>query len=220
MQVGENPSKESMAWLRILENVVVVADASKLSRATGDQWCSTICRCLSSLLQGKGAFHPLPSAFRPPVTRLVDKEMAILQQGAAVTLRLSLIPETPRHSLHGVLSCAVAYLQHLEHAIHLCGHHRSLRQPVEYDNPHPHALPPHRAQGLLDAPPPADPLQTWGEVVEVLWRVAMSLDDDGTHAWAMLTRRLLVWRALVGEEACGVGEWARKEVVLALRLAE
>ncbi|KAG6370325.1 hypothetical protein JVT61DRAFT_12278 [Boletus reticuloceps] len=45
-------------------------------------------------------------------------------------------------------------------------------------------------------------------------------DDDGTHGtrtMAMLTRRLLVWRALVGEKACPVGEWARREVVLALR---
>ena len=65
MQVGDSLGKESMAWLRILENVLVVADTSKLSRATGDQWCLTICRCLSSLLRNKGAVHPLPSAFNP-----------------------------------------------------------------------------------------------------------------------------------------------------------
>ena len=51
----------------------------------------------------------------------------------------------------------------------------------------------------------------------------MSLGDDGTrahvHVWAMLTSRLVVWRALVGEEATRVGEWARKEGVLALRAA-
>ena len=58
MQVGDSPGKESMAWLRILENVLVVADTSKLSRATGDQWCSTVCRCLSSLLRNKGTIYP------------------------------------------------------------------------------------------------------------------------------------------------------------------
>ena len=66
MQMRDNLGKESMAWLRILENVLVVTDTSKLSRATGDQWCSTICRCLCSLLRSKGAIHLLPS--RPPVT--------------------------------------------------------------------------------------------------------------------------------------------------------
>ena len=214
MQVGDSLAKESMAWLRILENVLVVADTSKFSRATGDQWCLTVCRCLSSLLRNNGAVHPSPSVFGPVVTNLVDKEMAILQQAAAVTLRLSLIPGIPGHSLRSVLSRAAEYLQHLEPAIHL---HRPLR-PVDQPNPHALAPPPHRAQGLCDVPTTADPLRTWGEIVEALWRAAMSL-DDGTHAWAALTRRLIVWRALVGEEACPVGEWARKEVVLALRVA-
>lgn len=58
MQVVDSPGKESMAWLRILENVLVVADTSKLTRATGDQWCSTVCRCLSSLLRNKGTYDP------------------------------------------------------------------------------------------------------------------------------------------------------------------
>jgi hypothetical protein len=32
--------------------------------------------------------------------------------------------------------------------------------------------------GLHDVPPTVDPLGTWGEIVEALWRVAMSLDDE------------------------------------------
>ncbi|KAH0834621.1 hypothetical protein J3R83DRAFT_10108 [Lanmaoa asiatica] len=174
MQVRDSPGKELMAWLRILENVLVVVDTSKPSRATGDQLCSTMCRCLSSLLQNKGRW---------------------LQQGATVVLRLSLIPCVPSHALRGVLSRAAAYLQYLEPAIHLC----RLRQPVERNLL---ALPPHRAQGLHSIPATDDELlRTWGEIVETLWRAAMSLDDndndDGTHAhaWGMLTRRLVVWRA-------------------------
>ena len=139
--------------------------------------------------------------------------MAILQQGAAVALRLSLIPGIPAHAIRSVLSRAVEYLLYFEPAIHLP---RSLPPSIESDTPHALALPPYRAQGLHDVPPTTDPLRAWGEIVEALWRVAMSL-GDGTHAWAVLTRRLVVWRALVGEEACQVGEWSRKEVVLALR---
>lgn len=144
--------------------------------------------------------------------------MAILQQSAAVTLRLSLIPGIPGHALYGVLLRTAEYLQHLEPAIHLC----RLRHPVER-NPHALPPPPHRGQGLHDVPKTEEPLWSWGEIVERLWRAAMSLGDDGTrahvHVWAMLTSRLVVWRALVGEEATRVGEWARKEGVLALRAA-
>ena len=78
------------------------------------------------------------------------------------------------------------------------------------------ALPPHRAHGLLGVPVTVERLGTWGATVEALWRVAMTLEGDGTHMWAMLTQRLVVWRALVGEEDSPVGEWARKQVVLAL----
>lgn len=135
--------------------------------------------------------------------------MAVLQQGAAVALRLSLIPGTPDHSLRGVLSRAAEYLHHLEPTIHL----RRLRHPVE-QTPHALALPlpPHRARGLHDVPTTDELLRSWGETVETLWRVAASVDGDGMYVqvWVMLTTRLVVWRALVGEEASRVGEWARK----------
>ncbi|KAF8122115.1 hypothetical protein EV363DRAFT_1301417 [Boletus edulis] len=153
LEVGDNPGKESMAWLRVLENVLVVADVSKLTRATGDQWCLTICRCMSALLGN------------------IDKEMATLHQGAVVTLRLSLVSGIPGHSLRHVLSRAMESLQHLEPAIHL---HQSLRRPVESDDNAPLARPPHRAQGLHDVPVTLDLLRTWGEIVgrsgELPWR--------------------------------------------------
>ncbi|KAF8429386.1 hypothetical protein L210DRAFT_3508558 [Boletus edulis BED1] len=185
LEVGDNPGKESMAWLRVLENVLVVADVSKLTRATGDQWCLTICRCVSALLGNIGNGHLAPR-----------------RRGHATTQ--SCLRHTRSFS-PPVLSRAVESLQHLEPAIHL---HQSLRRPVESDDNAPLARPPHRTQGLHDVPVSLDPLRTWGEIVEALWRAAMAPvndDEDGTHgtwAMAMLTRRLLVWRALVGEEAC------------------
>jgi len=137
--------------------------------------------------------------------------MAILHQCAVVALRLSLIPGIPDHALLGVLARAAEYLEQVESTIHL-------DQPVERrESTFMLALPPHRAHGLLDVPVTVEPLRTWGVVVETLWRVAMALEGDGTHTWAMLTRRLVVWRAIVGEEVSPVGEWARKEVVLAFR---
>lgn len=72
-------------------------------------------------------------------------------------------------------------------------------------------LPPHRSQGLhrLDF---RDDLNSWGCIVEDLWRVSMSCDGNGA-TWGRLTSRLLVWRAIVGERGSPVGEWARKQTV-------
>ncbi|KAF9233345.1 ribosome 60S biogenesis N-terminal-domain-containing protein [Melanogaster broomeanus] len=187
MQVGDSINTESIAWLRILENIVFLADASKLERAIGGEWCAIICRCLSSLLQTK------------------DKDISILNQTSAVLLRLSLIPGERGRPLRTVLEHAVEYLRHLETSINL---HSRLAPKQDTETL---ANPPHRAQGLHEMPATSDPLRTWGGIVEALWRVSMSLEDV-TRVWEMLTRRLLKWRALSGEEECQVGEWARQEV--------
>ncbi|KAF9224544.1 hypothetical protein BS17DRAFT_780022 [Gyrodon lividus] len=192
MQLGDNIDTESIAWLRILENVVLLADTSKLERATGDEWCAVICRCLSSLLQTK------------------NKDISILNQSAVIILRLSLIPRIPDRPLRAVLEHAVEYLRHLESPINL----RSRLTPKQ-DTP-TLANPPHRAQGLHEMLAISDPLRAWGGIVEALWRVSMSL-EHGTRVWDALTRRLLIWRAVSGENEYQAGEWARKEVVRILR---
>ncbi|KAG6373607.1 hypothetical protein JVT61DRAFT_6259 [Boletus reticuloceps] len=145
-----------------------MADISKLTHATGDQWCSIICQCMSALLWNKGTVH-LFIAFEvqaTSVTCLVDKEMAILHQGAVVILQLSLVPGIPGHPLPNVLMRAMESLQRLEPVIYL---HQVLCRPVESDNKVPLPRPPHRSQGLHDVPPMLDSLRTWGEIMEMLW---------------------------------------------------
>lgn len=72
-------------------------------------------------------------------------------------------------------------------------------------------LPPHRSQGLhrLDF---LDDLNSWGCIVEDLWKASMSCDGNRAP-WDRLTSRLLLWRAIVGERGSPVGEWARKQTV-------
>ncbi|KIJ58488.1 hypothetical protein HYDPIDRAFT_34133, partial [Hydnomerulius pinastri MD-312] len=161
-------TNHTIAWLRILENIVFLADVSKLERATGGEWCVIICRCLSSLLQTSG-----------------DKDTSILNQSALVILRLSLVPGISHHSL-GVVAP------------------RRDSRPL--------SSPPHHAQGLREMPTVSDPLRTWGEIVQGLWRVSMTLEDR-TRAWDMLTQRLLIWRNIVRDEKCPIGEWVRRETV-------
>ncbi|KAG6375258.1 ribosome 60S biogenesis N-terminal-domain-containing protein [Boletus reticuloceps] len=185
MQVGDNPGKESMAWLRVLENVLVVADISNLTRATGDQWCSTICRCVSVLLRNKALFQAYPVILSAMSSR-APWSPCNTSNLRSTSINRYADPSNPTTTRH------------------LRDHHIAPKDSTT-------------------VPATLDPLRTWDEIVEALWRAAMAPvndDDDGTHGtWtmAMLTRRLLVWRALVGEEACPVGEWARREVVLALR---
>ena len=70
----------------------------------------------------------------------------------------------------------------------------------------------HGALGLHEAPACDDHVQVWGDAVETLWRIAMTFETK-ISAWNTLTCRLLLWRAIVGEDASVVGEWARREVI-------
>lgn len=49
-------SDESLLWLNIVENILMVADVSRLESATGGQWRATIARCLKLLIQEPGKF--------------------------------------------------------------------------------------------------------------------------------------------------------------------
>jgi nucleolar pre-ribosomal-associated protein 1 len=72
---------------------------------------------------------------------------------------------------------------------------------------------PHTAFRLHEKESP-NSARAWGETIEGLWRVSMTLDNK-IPAWDYLTARLLFWRSVQKEESL-IGEWARQEVVRAL----
>ena len=43
----------SIAWIRILENILIVVDSNKIEASTNGEWRSAICRCLEYLLNEK-----------------------------------------------------------------------------------------------------------------------------------------------------------------------
>lgn len=43
----------SIAWIKILENILVVVDSKKIEASTNGEWRSTISRCLERLLDQK-----------------------------------------------------------------------------------------------------------------------------------------------------------------------
>ncbi|KAI5997091.1 ribosome 60S biogenesis N-terminal-domain-containing protein [Pisolithus albus] len=188
---------ETMAWLRILENIAVIADNSKLQRAMGMEWFAVICRSLSHIVQTSE-----------------DPDAGTLCRIAAVVLRLSLMEGATKHCLEPVLRHAVAYLKTLESRT-------QLRPPVRpgttsFSAPEL-ASPPHGAQGLHIIPTLTDAFGAWGAVVEALWRVSMALDDR-VPEWGILTSRLLIWRASAGDDGSRLGEWVRKESVRATQV--
>lgn len=52
---------EAVAWVKILENILIVVDAQKMESSTGGEWRFVICRCLSLILQGMHRSCECPS---------------------------------------------------------------------------------------------------------------------------------------------------------------
>lgn len=48
---------EVIAWLKILENILAIADPTKLESPTSGEWRPQIARCLLSLLHSPGELH-------------------------------------------------------------------------------------------------------------------------------------------------------------------
>lgn len=44
-------NEDALAWLKILENILITANTAKLQRATNGHWQDALCRCLSLILQ-------------------------------------------------------------------------------------------------------------------------------------------------------------------------
>ncbi|TFK24236.1 hypothetical protein FA15DRAFT_423825 [Coprinopsis marcescibilis] len=188
---------EGVAWAKVLENITAMLDADKLvGSAIEDEWKSCILRCLSVLL-GSGqasATHVLPFAAR-------------------IMFRLAHQCPAWEPTLVKTLFMAIARLQDLETGI-------LLSDTIIHAPPLDEIIPPalHNSHDVHDKPVFADPLALWGRLVELLWRVVMSSNCQEPEIWNKLTSRLLVWRAIVGEENSKEGEWARIQCVLNLGL--
>ncbi|KAJ7670238.1 ribosome 60S biogenesis N-terminal-domain-containing protein [Mycena rosella] len=179
---------EAIAWIRILENILLIVDAQKMESSTGGEWRFVICRCLSLILQG--------------MTRSLKPE-AIVASAAPVVLRLSSLPGPSPLALPELLDHCLDGVKLLETGLDIP---RSRTMPLRTGSVPD--MPPHSGQEL-QLVGDYDPLQTWGKSVEYLWQASMTLADK-PPVWDALTSRLLVWRSVVGEEGSPVGEWARK----------
>jgi len=62
MQLLDPKDEECVAWLKILENIIMVVDKEKAEKATGGEWRAWIGRCIFSLLDKckSSAYHKFP----------------------------------------------------------------------------------------------------------------------------------------------------------------
>jgi nucleolar pre-ribosomal-associated protein 1 len=74
---------------------------------------------------------------------------------------------------------------------------------------------PHRANAVfVETSVPT--LQSWAACVEKLWQVAMALQEQ-IPTWDRLSARMVLWRAIAGDEASEISEWVRRETIKMLQ---
>ena len=59
MQLQAITDDERVAWVKIIENILVVVDAQYIEQATKGEWQVGLVRCLTRLGDGGGELNPL-----------------------------------------------------------------------------------------------------------------------------------------------------------------
>ncbi|KAK0455710.1 ribosome 60S biogenesis N-terminal-domain-containing protein [Desarmillaria tabescens] len=191
MQLLNLVEDESIAWLKIIENIICCSDAKKLETATSGQWRWIIGRCMSLLLNDSSSV-----------------KLSVLSLVARVLLRLALLPGPLIPSSTSLLNRTVYCLEETEKQIEWKPLGMSRSAPTPLSSLHTKL---HLFDNVSD-----DPVREWGQAVESLWRVSMTFSDK-EPAWDLLSSRLLIWRAqLDAVNNTGVAEWARAEVIRSL----
>ncbi|KAF7314245.1 hypothetical protein MKEN_00897000 [Mycena kentingensis (nom. inval.)] len=141
MQLVASSTETALSWIKILENILLVADASKLESSTGAEWRSIICRCLLLVVTGATA-------------KLRD----IISLSASTLLRLASLPGPKPTALADLLAACLKGVQALESDLDVPSYRTTIRFSALSKRP---PLPPHRALDLstLDE---RDPLLRWG----------------------------------------------------------
>jgi nucleolar pre-ribosomal-associated protein 1 len=122
-------------------------------------------------------------------------------------LRLSLLPGQTAVGLYSLLNKAVECLRRMEVTLSIPSSSARLSSATLVS-----CEPLVRACEIHEPYLEGEPLQTWGHCVEALWRATMTMETKPPN-WDVLCSRLLLWRAIMGQESSPLGEWARKQVV-------
>ncbi|KAH6873670.1 hypothetical protein BKA70DRAFT_1450134 [Coprinopsis sp. MPI-PUGE-AT-0042] len=190
-------SNDSVAWIKVIENVLLVLDVDKLEGTSlQSEWQASLWRCIALLLRkSASAIQVLPYATR-------------------VILRLVGYSKVSYPVLVEVMNLALERLEDLEATVPLPDATTATTgaRRLNLNDLVPPGL--HNSYGLHDMPAVEHSFVLWGRIVEVLWKAVMlSPGEDLPTVWDKLTSRLLIWRAFVGAANSPEGEWARVQSV-------
>ncbi|KAL5508633.1 hypothetical protein ACEPAH_6252 [Sanghuangporus vaninii] len=181
---------ESIAWVKILENISLIADQNQLGQVTNSELQNGLIRCLMRLTP--------------------HSDIGLLRLISRVQLRLN-NERLSDGALRNAMDLGLERLRAFEdsHGVPM-----SVCLPCT-ENTKRQLLPPHPNVGLHQ-PVFENNLETWGRAVENMWSVSLRNGADGP-AWDQLTSRLLLWRALAGDMKSPLGEWARTQTLMKTR---
>ncbi|KAH6899471.1 ribosome 60S biogenesis N-terminal-domain-containing protein [Coprinopsis sp. MPI-PUGE-AT-0042] len=190
-------SNDSVAWIKVIENVLLVLDVDKLEGTSlQSEWQASLWRCIALLLRkSASAIQVLPYATR-------------------VILRLVGYSKVSYPVLVEVMNLALERLEDLEATVPLPDATTATTgaRRLNLNDLVPPGL--HNSYGLHDMPAVEHSFVLWGRIVEVLWKAVMlSPGEDLPTVWDKFTSRLLIWRAFVGAANSPEGEWARVQSV-------
>lgn len=207
MQVTNSQGQEDLEWLKVLENIVVVVDASRVEASTSGEWRVSLCRSASAILKRtrEGLYHTV-ICYRL-ANKLLQKALPLV---STLILRIAKLEGKAIPSLSQLLMETVDCLRSLE---------SNLVMDVEdaekgCDAQKSPSYPPHHSYEIRDAILSPLTLGAWGGAVDSLWQVTMALEEtrESQICWDALTSRMLVRRILGSPENTNT-EWIRKEVV-------
>ncbi|CAL1701993.1 unnamed protein product [Somion occarium] len=177
---------EEIAWLKVLENTVISMKRERPTSHSQQEWQMTITRCLIIILRSSSCQSDDLLRVVSILRRLDVSHLMVEQVSLVVSYAMKKLEETEATL---TISPDVATYGFADQSI---------------------PAPPHPSRKLwLRAK--TEPLWLWGRTLEDLWQVTLQMER--CPCWKGLTYRLLLWRAIVGEQRSVVGEWARRQVL-------
>ncbi|KAJ4475724.1 hypothetical protein J3R30DRAFT_3706325 [Lentinula aciculospora] len=188
MQLITPQEEEGLAWLKILENILVVSHPDKMEVATGGEWRACLVRCLLLLLDACKSVHTFP----------------VFDLITGIMLRIALLSGSSPSQMSKLLTRCISVIKDQERNGTLLS---AAPSSLSFSGQLFEA--PHSAFKLFEVPTLSVGAlyEAQCESVEQLWRVAMLVDvGQKLPAWDELTSLLLILRAHKGKHSI-VGEW-------------
>ncbi|KAF5363710.1 hypothetical protein D9756_001121 [Leucocoprinus leucothites] len=185
MQILQRKDDQNLKWARILANIVLTADHSKLDSVLTESWRDSIYRCVSALLNGS---HP--DATLPVVVTAIFK-----------------LSQSSDASSHDTEEC----IRLAAHTLGLFETHLSMSPAVMGETKSSVMREVFPGHSIHEPPITPHSYATWLDCATLLWRTTMGFKSK-LPFWDVFTLKLLASRCLAGTTS-DEAEWIRNQVI-------